>query len=483
MAGELGLSLDLDAVHADQAGRPAAVLMVAETQERYVLAVPQVDAPAICRIYEEEFELGAMVRGAGARVVGRFTDDGRYRALQAGELHVDLATAWITHPEEAAWPRRARPRAEVRAAERDQLDERDLATDLGCMLTSHAGASRRPVFGHYDSDVQGHTSQRPGDSDAGVVVPWRGESTAVAVAVAGPARVRRGEAWRAAAAAVCEAVRNIVAVGATPWALTDCLNFGSPENPECMHDLEESVRGLADAARRLGIHGHPDVALPFVSGNVSLYNESRSGSAIPPTPIVACFGVAPDVAALRGMALRQAGNVLMHVGVLDAALGQSLYAQATGQTDLFEHDVLPPLDLDRERQQAATILDAFAARALQSCHDVGDGGVLLGVVEMSFGRLGTPTLGAHLRLPEGAGLAHACSETPGYLCEVRPDDVERFESLCAERDVAVRRLGRVLPEPELRIEWKSRQARVALAALAEAWRTALDGVLYEEVSA
>jgi phosphoribosylformylglycinamidine synthase len=483
MAGELGLTLDLDAVHADRPGRTAAVLMVAETQERYILAIPQAEADAIRTIYEEDFELSAMVRGAGARVVGRFTDNGRFRAVQAGELHVDLATTWITQPGEVAWPRRAPRRAQPQAALPRAVDARDLEADLRALLTSLGGASRRALFGHYDSDVQGHTCHRPGDSDAGVVLPWRGDSTAIACAVAGAARVRRGEAWRAGAAAVCEAVRNVVCVGATPWALTDCLNFGSPETPECMDDLEECVRGLADAARTLGIHGHPDVALPFVSGNVSLYNESRSGRAIPPTPIVGCFGVASEVAALRSMVLKEPDNVLFHLGALEASLGQSLYAQATGQDELFASGPLPALDLDQERARAAAVLDAFAAGLLQACHDVSDGGVLTSVIEMSFGRLGTPTRGAQVRLPDDCSLAHAFCESPGYVCEVRPEDVRRFQALCVQHAVQAQQLGRVVSQPELHVEWRSWSSRVPLVPLAAAWRDGLNQMLYEEVSA
>ncbi len=483
MTGELGLELDLDAVPTDRPDRAAAVILVAETQERYVWAVPESEAEAICRIYEHDFELGAMVRGAGARVVGRFTPDGRYRAHHHGALQVDLATTWITHPQEAAWPRRARAKPVERAAAHAALDARDLRNDLLTLLATPSAASRRAVFGHYDSDVQGHTCLRPGDGYAGVVLPWREESTAVAVGVAGPVRVRRGHAWRAGAHAVCEAVRNVVAVGAMPWALTDCLNFGSPENPECMHDIEESVRGLADAARALGVHGHPDVALPFVSGNVSLYNESRAGRAIPPTPIVACFGIAADAARLRGTTLREADNVLLHFGALEPALGQSLYAQAVELDAVFEHDALPTLDLDAERKRVACVLDAFAAGVVQACHDVGDGGILLAALEMCFGRDGSRDLGVSLQLPDGCGLAHAFAESPGYVCEVRPEHVERFESIATNHDVHVRRLGTVLAAPELHVAWGTRRAELPLPPLSEVWSAGLQRVLYEEVLA
>ena len=101
---------------------------------------------------------------------------------------------------------------------------------------------------------------------------------------------------------------------------------------------------------------------------------------------------------------------------------------------------------------------------------------------MSFGRLGTPTLGAHLLLPDEMGLAHVFSETPGYVCELAPDDVPRFESLCKVHNVQARRLGRVIEPPELHVEWLSQSAQVALVPLATAWRRVLNRVLFEEVA-
>ncbi|UCE02566.1 MAG: phosphoribosylformylglycinamidine synthase subunit PurL [Candidatus Latescibacterota bacterium] len=484
MAGQLGLTLDLDAVHRDRPDRPAAVLLVAETQERYALAVPEKHVGALRRIYEEKYELAHMVRGAGARVVGRFDRSGRFRATREGALHVDLPTAWVTEPDTVEWPRRARVARERRARPRPALEHRDLQADLVAVLASASGGSRRPLFAHYDSDVQGRTMLRPGDADAGVVVPWRDADLGLAIAVAGPARLGPGDAWRAGAAAVAEAARNVAAVGALPWALTDCLNFGSPENPECMHDLEECVRGLADAARAIALPGNPATPLPFVSGNVSLYNESRAGRAIPPTPIVACLGVLPDYARARGMTPQAPGDVLMYLASGSEALGASLYAEATGQHQLGQEDELPPLDLDLERRRLAALLDAHAEGMVRACRDVGAGGLIVTLAQMCFGRVGEVTCGIRCALPASTRqpLAALFSEVPGFVCALRAEDVARFEAACAARDVGVRRLGEVLAAPELRIEAAQRTWTFELAPLASVWLHALDPILHEEVS-
>ncbi len=483
MAGKAGLDLDLDAVHTDRPDRAAAVLLVAETQERYIFAIPEIVASELIRIYEQEFELGHMVRGAGARIVGRFNASGRVRATQGDRTHLDLPTAWITEPETIDWPRA--PRAiRVRAAvDLDGLAQRDLGRDLRAVLGSLGGGSRWPLFAHYDSDVQGRTSLRPGDADAGLLVPWRGESLAVAIAVAGPARVGKGDGWFAGASSVCEAVRNVVAVGATPWALTDCLNFGSPENPECMRDVEECVHGLADAASAIGLRGHPDRPLPFVSGNVSLYNESRAGKAIPPTPIVACLGVALDVGNCRGMSLKQPGDCIYRVGPWSAALGGSLYAEATRQPQLLDA-ARPVLDLDDERRAAHAVLAAYDAGLMQSCRDVSVGGTLVAALEMCFGRRGVTTLGLSCELAGGDRPAAALwfAEASGYVCAVRADDAPRFESLCAAHEVQRTRLGTVLPVPRLDLRCGDVTLELPLADLASVWRDALRPFVLAQVA-
>jgi phosphoribosylformylglycinamidine synthase len=275
-------------------------------------------------------------------------------------------------------------------------------------------------------------------------------------------------------------VRNVVAVGATPWALTDCLNFGSPENPECMADLEACVEGLGDAARALGGRESPGEPLPFVSGNVSLYNESHAGRAIPPTPIVACFGVATDVARTRGMSLKQAGDLLLRVGPWSEALGGSLYAEVTGQQELLD-SILPELDLEEEARRMRFLLDAFDAGLIRSCRDTNGGGTLLALLEMSFGRRGEPRLGMELRFAELTA-ARLFAEAPGYVCSVAADALRPFETLGARHGVVWERLGSVLPDPVLRLESDGESHEMSLEPLAHRWCHGLHDVILEEVA-
>jgi phosphoribosylformylglycinamidine synthase len=475
----LGLELDLDAVHRTRDDWPAEVLLVAETQERYAFAVPAEIAAELIAIYERDFELGAMVRGAGARVVGRFTATPRFRAVQNGTPHVDVESRTITEAPRIEWPR-GRLAATPPAAPPAPAACAAPLDDLRHVLESLDGAARQPVFAHYDCDVQGRTLLRPGDGDAGVLVVRRDAPLGIAVGLGGTARGARRDPRRTGAAAVCEAVRNVTAVGATPWALTDCLNFGSPETPAGMQDLEDAVVGLAAAARAIGLRGHDGAPLPFVSGNVSLYNESRAGRAIPPSPIVACLGVLCDFATARGVRLKTAGDILFHIADPAPGLGASVWARVTGRDDLFAADAVPALDLERERARMHAVLDAFDAGIVHACHDVDGGGVLAALVEMAFARNGDATLGLRVEF-EDAEPWRLFGEAPGYVLSVRPADADALARICATHGVATRRAGTVLATPDLELAIGSARCdRIALADLARGWRHGLRRVFDEE---
>jgi len=478
-AAGLGLDLDFDRLHRVAAGEAAHVLLVAETQERYVYAVPAAIAPELVRIFEHDFELGAMVRGAGARVLGSFTAAGRYRVRYQGLLHVDLPTTVITEAPRIDWPRERRPVRPVAAVPADACRTDSLGADLQAVLGSPAGASRHWLFQRYDSDVQGRTMFRPGDGDAGAIVPRAGEPLGIAVGLGGAARGARRDARRAAVAAVCEAVRNVVCTGATPWALTDCLNYGSPETPHGMQDIEDGVDGLAAAANELGLRGFPGEPLPYVSGNVSLYNESRAGRAIPPSPVVACVGVHCDIGRARGVRLKAAGDLLYWVGDEPRGLGCSVWALVTGRSAVFDHDALPELDVAAERVRMHAVLEAFDAGLVQACHDAGDGGLLTAAVEMAFARRGAAELGVRFDAGgEPAARAARCfAEAPGFLCEVRPGDAAAFEALCARHGTVTQVVGAVLPTADLELTAAGAVLdRLGLADLAAVWRAGLQPV-------
>jgi phosphoribosylformylglycinamidine synthase len=317
------------------------VLLCAETQERYCWVVPESFAAELCDIYEREFALGGVHHGAGARVIGRAMPERRYTVRWHDDVLVDCDVEAITTGRRVERPAVKRVRSRPTRGRRRAPDPQKAL--LALLSGLHVG-SRHYLTAHYDGDVQGRTWLRAGEGDASVLRVHPERPLGVAFAVAGNPFWCDGDPALGAAHAVAEAARNVALTGARPWALTDCLNFGHPEDAEVMGDLEETLAGLSEAARALGGLASPGYALPFVSGNVSLYNQVGR-QAIPPSPIVMCAGVIHDVSRALGLGVRGAGHVLVLVGEDRDGLEGSTYRREI----LRERGGPPPaLDLARE---------------------------------------------------------------------------------------------------------------------------------------
>jgi phosphoribosylformylglycinamidine synthase len=267
-----------------------------------------------------------------------------------------------------------------------------------------------------------------------------------------------GNPWYAAAEpywgtahVVLEALRNLTAVGARPVALTDCLNFGNPEDPEVFDEFVRSVRGLGDAARALAPEGPSGPPVAIVSGNVSFYNESSTGRAIEPSPIVAALGVLDDYSVAVGTALRRSDSVMLLSGPRGTATGASqLRFLLTGETG----GELPPLDFDVERRRLNAVREAIRSGLVLSCHDISEGGLAIAALEMALG--GFAGQGFGLQLPISAlGAAPAevrlYSEAPGFLLETSKDRLERLLALFQRHGADATMIGRTIPEPRLRL--------------------------------
>jgi phosphoribosylformylglycinamidine synthase len=461
-AGGVGVEVDLDRVHVLEEGLPPEVIACAETQERFGWAVPASFTPELLALYNERHELSAVSRGAAATVIGRFLPDEpifrvRFRGEVVGEARTADITAGVIAERTAAPPR---ARAEMRPVEL-RGDLRSLALRV---LASPNVASKRELFSHYDQEVQGRTWFRPGEADAGVARPVEDAPFAVALTVDGNPRHGELDPYWGGANAVLEAVRNLVSTGAWPRALTDCLNFGDPTRPEVYRDLEASVRGLADAARGVGTLELEDgVPLPFISGNVSLYNESSAGRAVPPSPIVCGLGVLPDSSKAVGLALDRAGDRVVLVGERRAELGGSEAARILGQSD---RGAVPTADFAVERKCARAVLRLIEAGKVRACHDVSGGGLLVALAEMMLGGASRVELGLDVdlrRLPGASDFEKLFSETGAYLVEVAPEDAGVAFAGVPHVDLAA-----VVAEPRLRVRGDS-QIVLDVAEMEEAW--------------
>ena len=469
-AGGRGASLALEQLH--RVARPIApeVLLCAETQERYCWVVPESFAPELLELYNREFALGDGLPGAGASLLGLATDDGRYRVTWQDVPLVDCDVAAITA---GCHTPRVAHRRPPKAPWKPRRSTHDPRLALLTLLGSHELCSREYLYRHYDSEVQGRTWLRPGEGDAAVLRVHPARPTGVAFAVAGHPHWCAADAELGARHAVAEAARNVACVGARPWALTDCLNFGDPDDPEVMGDLEATLEGLSVAAESLGNLAARGQPLPFVSGNVSLYNQTGT-HAIPPSPIVLCAGVLKDVGAAVGLGLRRPGNFLVLVGAPRDTLTGSAYVRVVRREDACAP---PPLDLTTEAALQSLAVAAAEGRWVAAAHDVSEGGLAVALAEMMMGAapgaageaMGVDVDFGALEMPLDVAMF---AEGVGVVFEVTPERSARLFQGARERSLLAWPLGTVAAHGRFRaraggavLEWTAAELAQASGAL------------------
>ncbi len=490
-AGGVGVDVFLDGAHRVADPLPPEVLLCAETQERFCWVVPWEVRDEVVALFRDRFRLGDIYPGAGASVVGRTRSDGVYRAAWHGETVVECPVSFLTSGVRRDREAIVKPLDDeaIPAGEAGQASAAQLAAEIAAALSSPALCSRAPLFRRYDPEVRGVTFVRAGEADAGAVAPVPGAPFGFAVSVDGNPRLGALDPRLGAAFAVGEAARNVAAIGAYPWCLTDCLNYGRPEDPSVMGALTSGIAGLAAAAHGLGTLPELGIdegveawaarvrgelpPLPFVSGNVSLYNEDKAGAAIPPSPIVACFGRFPDVSHHSTPGFKTAGSVLLLVGPPRGALGGSVYAERHG----IAGRALPAFAPGRERGEIALVVAAHARGRVLAAHDVSEGGVVQALAEMSFasgGELGFTADIAPWTVVSVGGVEAWFSEEPGFVLEVDSADLPELEAWARALGVSLGRLGTVDAVPHWRLHTPGLDvAELERAPLHAAWSTAL----------
>ena len=365
--GDLGIELDLDKVPCREEGMTAYGMMLSESQERMLMVLK----PGMEEVAEAIF----VKWGLDFAVIGKTTDTLRFVIEHGGVVKADLPIKELG--DEA--PLYDRPH--VPTPKRTVLEAADIPAPLSTadallkILASPDMCSKRWVWEQYDHIIGGNVVQRPGGDAALVRVGDGPKGLAMCTDVT--PRYCEADPFEGGKQAVAESWRNLTAVGATPLALTDNLNFGNPEKPEYMGQLVGCIQGIGAAALALDF--------PIVSGNVSLYNETR-GKGILPTPSIGGVGVIADVAKAATLAFKSAGDAILLIGVTRGWLGQSTYlAEICGR----EEGAPPPVDLALERQNGdfvrGLILDGLAT----AVHDLSDGGLAVGLAEMAMaGNLG-----------------------------------------------------------------------------------------------
>lgn len=418
--GGVGIELDLDAVPQRETGMTAYEMMLSESQERMLMVLKPEHTEAARAIFEK-WELDFAV-------VGVLTDTARITVKHQGQVEADIPLA----PLADAAPVYHRPMALLHPPAHlgSVADPEGIEHALLHLLACPDLASRAWIWNQYDSTLGGQIVRRPGTADA-AIVRVEGTNRALALTTDCTPRFCKADPKVGGAQAVAEAWRNITATGALPLAVTDNLNFGNPEHPEVMAQFAAAIAGMGDACRALDF--------PVVSGNVSLYNQTKhaSGMAVDilPTPAIGGLGVIDDVSKAIGYAMPDSCDLIL-IGTQRGDLGQSLWLREIAHRE----DGAPPvLDLHAERRNGDFVRAQILAGHIVACHDVSDGGLLIAVAEMAM----AGGIGATL-LPPAHGLSlHAFYYAEDQACYVAATtDGAALIAAAEKAHVPVRRLGR-----------------------------------------
>jgi phosphoribosylformylglycinamidine synthase subunit PurL len=456
-----GVDLDLDRVPRRESGMTPLEVMLSESQERMVLAA----APG------REEELIALLQRWELDVVPIATvaDHGRFRLFEGGELVADMPVQALN--EAPTYTREGREAPVTRAARERDLSDVPVPDDLGAALLQLLAepdiASKRAVFRQYDHQVMTNTVVVPGAGDA-ALLRIKGTRRGVAATVDCNARYVALEPRRGAALAVVESARNLACVGARPLGVTDNLNFGNPTSAEVYFQMVEAVEGLREACLALDT--------PVTGGNVSLYNQYRSGAvtvAIPPTPTVGMVVVLDDVERHAVIGLRRDGDVLYLLGDDRPSLGASTYLAAVHG---LEAGAPPALDLAAVRALVDLLVRLVGDGVVDTAHDVGDGGI--GVVLAEMALLGGRGVGVQLpeELAERADVALFGEAAALAVVAVPPEAEAALRSTAADAGVPARRLG-TSGGRQVSIEFGSARAVVDLDEARSAYEGTIAGAL------
>ncbi|MGI8589238.1 MAG: phosphoribosylformylglycinamidine synthase subunit PurL [Chloroflexia bacterium] len=471
--GGVGVRIDVGRVPRRESGMNAYEVMLSESQERMLVVVRRGEEARAHAILDRW--------GLHSADIGEVTDTGRVEIFDGERRVVDMPAGLFTDgcP---VYHRQGAPAPELAALQRPdwaailppEVEQPDYSAALLQLLAAPNIASKASVYRTYDQTIGTNTVLAPGQGDAAVL---RVKCTRKGIAVTTDCNARFCylDPYAGGMHAVAEAARNLICVGAQPLAVTDCLNFGSPERPDVFYQMEGCVRGMVAACEALGT--------PVVSGNVSLYNET-AGLPVLPTPVVGMVGLLDDVSKRVGMAW-SAGTVLCLLSpwsmpVPDggaALLGAGEYlATVRGR----EVGVPPPLDLAQEHAVQQVALSAIRAGIARAAHDSSDGGLAVAVAEGCIaGGVGADL---DLRALDDPTSMRAdvllFAELPSrILVACLPEDQEALSTLAISAQVQMTPLGTVGGDRITLRRGAAVQASVPLADAADAWNNGLSRAL------
>lgn len=444
--GNSGMDLDLDLVPQREPGMSAYEIMLSESQERMLLCVKKGHEEDVKKIFDY-YDLEVVT-------IGRITEGHQYVLHHDGQVVCDIPVSTLTDDVLEVESEEKKPQrlidAEKTANWVPKID--DVAAVYQELLTQPTIADKSWITRQYDSQVRTSTVVGPG-SDAGVI-RVRGTKKALSMTTDGNGRLVYLNPYVGGKIALVEAASNIIASGALPLAITDCLNYGDPTDPEIFWELHHSIEGMAEACRVFDT--------PVISGNVSLYNENN-GSAIYPTPMVGMVGLIKDAKYVIPSRVQHAGDKLYLVGKTgDDYAGSELQKMMTGEIV----GTLADFDLEHVHDYLSRLLKAEQSGLVASAHDLSEGGLAVAAAETVFKtELG---LNADFRALDKKQFF---SETPGrMLVSVAPENAAAFEEIMQDDAMPA---GEVAATQWLEIHLADAELNLPVAQMQKLWEEAL----------
>ncbi|MCL2145629.1 MAG: phosphoribosylformylglycinamidine synthase subunit PurL [Methanomassiliicoccaceae archaeon] len=451
LGGKCGADVDLEKVPLREKGMAPWEAWVSETQERMMLAAKENDVERILKIFKK--------RNVPATVVGKSTDTQRTRIFWEGELIFDMDLEFLT-----GGPVYNRPYTEPKVSTKAEEKVPKLPSNnevMTALLSDLNIASREWAIKQFRMKGK-RTASGPdagdGPGDASIITPVKDSNKGLAVAVGCNPWIVSADPYRGGMGCIDEACRNLVATGARPHAFTDCLNFGNPERPDRMGELRESVRGLGEVARHLGI--------PIPSGNVSLYNESSNGVCILPTPMVIGTGLIKDSRKAVTADLKGKNNLLFLVGETKDEMGGSLLFRKFGGAG----GDAPGVDPANLKRLMSRMLTAMDKGLVKSCHDCSDGGFAVAMAEMCI----AGGVGADIDLSKvkGTEMVKLYSESnTRWIVEIAKDDEAAFKKIFGRKAVRVGTTGGA------RLKIKEASVNLSVSDMRAVWKEPLGKIM------
>lgn len=464
-----GIEIEIDLVPQRETGMTAYEMMLSESQERMLIVAEKGRERQILEIFQR-WDLDAVI-------IGRVIADQKLRVFHHGELVADIPNIVLTTEaprykrpmkpfpidQEDVSPRIASAIEELKI-ERATTDPVEMMNHiLSRLVVSPNLVSKEWVYGQFDHMVRTNTVVLPGSDAAVIRVKETRHSLAMSVDANG--RYCRLNPREGARLAVVESARNVVCSGAKPLAITNCLNFANPEHPEVMWSLSETIDGMAEACRHLGV--------PVTGGNVSLYNET-DGVGIDPTPVIGMLGLVDEARHITTQWFKNEGDRILLLGLTRRDLGASeLLYLLTGEV----YGAVPDLDLDLEVAVQTACLEAIRSGLVNSAHDCSEGGLAFALAESGFSSYGRPAIGARIDLAEHSLLSGISdpttllfAESPSrILLSVKPGDVGAVEAIARDSNAPCTVIG-VVGGDRLVIDCDERQIDESIVDLERSWR-------------